>query len=104
MFRHTTEKFLPSSYPPQAQLDHTVILARPLVYIIGYYNDKNKPATWEQITVLEFPLVAAYCVSVPRLLHCPSRSESAAGKRATYMAHKTHAKHKASRQTVKVTK
>lgn len=62
-------------YPPQAHLDHTVHLVGRLCYIIGYYNDKNKAATWEQITVLGFPPVTACCVSVPRLLHCPSWSQ-----------------------------
>ncbi|KAA8586048.1 hypothetical protein FQN60_007617, partial [Etheostoma spectabile] len=58
-----------------AKLEQTVLLVGRLIYIIGYYDDKNKAVTWEQITALGLPLVAAYWVSVPRLLHCPTQLE-----------------------------
>lgn len=74
MSRQTTEK-KPCAAFTLHRINCTVLLVGRLVYIIGYNNDKNKAVTWEQITALRFPLVAAYCVSVPRLLHCPSKSE-----------------------------
>lgn len=46
-----------------------------LAHIMGYNTGKKKAVTWEQITLWGFSLVAPYCVSVPRLLHCPAQAE-----------------------------